>query len=113
MRVCSWVASALYLLLKLLVCTAVLAELIVVYGSLLPQTRSVGDDLKLRPRSDATILDNNVNDALKNSSKMQKPTQDKGYARKLLLCTMTLRRMTKIDIYTLQCILTLRVRQHT
>ncbi|GFN91156.1 pannexin 7 [Plakobranchus ocellatus] len=104
MRVCSWVASALYLLLKLSVCAAVLAELFVVHGSLLPQARSVGDDFKLTPRSDATILDNNVNDALKNNSKMQEPTQDKGYAHKLLLCTMTLRRMTNIDTYTLQCI---------
>ncbi|GFN79675.1 pannexin 8 [Plakobranchus ocellatus] len=104
MRACSWVASALYLLLKLLVCAAVLAELFVVHGSLLPQAKSVGDDLKLMPRSDATILANNANDALKNCSNTPKPTQDMGYSHKLLLCTMQIRMLQNIQTFTLQCI---------
>ncbi|GFN79678.1 innexin [Plakobranchus ocellatus] len=104
MRACSWMASALYLLLKLLVCAAVLAELFVVHGSLLPQAKSVGDDLKLMPRSDATIVANNANDALKNSSNMQKRTQDTGYAHKLLLCDMKLRMLQNIQTFTLQCV---------
>ncbi|GFN79673.1 pannexin 8 [Plakobranchus ocellatus] len=104
MRACSWVASALYLLLKLLVCAAVLAELFVVNGSLLPRARSVGDDLKLMPRSDDAIVANNASDALKNSSNTQKPTQDTGYSHKLLLCLMETRTMHHIHTYTLQCI---------
>ncbi|GFR61196.1 pannexin 10 [Elysia marginata] len=44
-RVCSWRAGSLYLLLKVLMCVAVIAELLVVHGSLLPQAKSLEDKL--------------------------------------------------------------------
>ncbi|GFO27069.1 pannexin 8 [Plakobranchus ocellatus] len=104
MRPCSWVNSALYLLLKLLVCVALLVELFVVNGSLLPRAKSLEDDLKAMPEYAAVNIANNVNEALESSGRMNKEIQDTTYSSKLLLCEMKLRQLANIRSYTIQCV---------
>ena len=83
-RTCSWAASSLYLLLKILMCVAVTADLLVVHESLLPQAQSIEEDLN-------TLHNTGIN-----------PTDY--YSDRHLLCDLPIRALQNVAQFTLQCI---------
>ncbi|KAK3775633.1 hypothetical protein RRG08_051491 [Elysia crispata] len=100
-RTCSWAASSLYLLLKILMCVAVIAELLVVHESLLPQAQSLEDGLK-QEDFNAGVFEF-VNKTLNTlQSTGINPTED--YSDRLLLCDLPIRTLQNVQQYTHQCI---------
>ncbi|RUS85059.1 hypothetical protein EGW08_007196 [Elysia chlorotica] len=103
-RTCSWISSGLYLLLKVLMCVAVIAELVVVHTSLLPQARSLEDDLNTEdPNSDMVAFVNTALDAMKGAA-YNKSTDDKVHLlNQILLCELPIRQLQNVQTFLLQC----------
>ncbi|GFR61199.1 innexin [Elysia marginata] len=78
-RVCSWRASLLYLLLKVLMCVTVIAEVFIVYDALFSQAQSLDEDLS-------------------------RCTDSSQYSGKLLFCDMPVRTLHQVHSFTFQCI---------
>ena len=104
-RVCSKTASCLYLLLKILVCVAVIAELVVVHKSLLPQAQSLEDDLKPTDLNrDVMRLVDETLKTLETTEKDNSTDFYKTYSNQILQCELPIRQFANIKKYTVQCI---------
>ncbi|RUS87059.1 hypothetical protein EGW08_005212 [Elysia chlorotica] len=97
---CSGAASFLYLLLKVLVCVAVIAELVVVQTSILPEAESLEKDFAIDGLNGDVM--STVNTTLKTLEKTENNSTD--YADKLLMCELNIREFTNVKAFTLQCV---------
>ncbi|KAK3775634.1 hypothetical protein RRG08_051492 [Elysia crispata] len=104
-RRCSWTASSLYLLLKILMCVAVIAELLVVHKSFLPQAQSLEDDLK-QDDFNAGVFEfvNKTLNALENTGNDISAEDHMQHSDRLLYCDLPIRILTNVQRFTLQCI---------
>ncbi|KAK3755121.1 hypothetical protein RRG08_041035 [Elysia crispata] len=86
-----WKTSTLYLLLKLLVCIAVVTEAVIVHNSLLPQTRDLRSDGKF---DKTTAVNQRSLHRVENSDK-------------LLVCTVKIRILQVVQVFDMQCLFSL------
>ena len=99
-RRCSWSAGSLYLLLKVLMCAAVLAELLVVQRSLLPEARSLEEEIQPKDLiSERMKVVNAILNIAGNAS-----TESTAYSNRLLLCDLPIRSLQNVQRFTIQCI---------
>ena len=108
---CPWKISCLYLLLKLLVCVAVLSEAIVVHNSLLPQGRDA-KQVFLQDNNNKNSIDSNASGASSSNpvTKTDKNEQSSNtyFAGKLLTCRyiVSIPAIVKEHDYEVQCVFT-------
>ena len=104
---CPWKTSCLYLLLKLLVCAAVLSEAIVVHKSLLPQSRVADKAFDKANTAESTTAKSWIEEAANAATGSDKSVIDsQAFSSKTLLCEYDVRILSNAQQYGMQCVFT-------